>query len=758
MKRNIGLLHKFIVSYALIVVLPLLIILSFFYPFTMNIMKEKSTDWNEHSTEQLKNSMDIFTKYVYNLPSEILHNREIKPYMVNENPLQHIIIMNEMKKYNVIDAFIENALLYLKEADYFFSNKGSAYTLQDFDTRGVGYYYSNWSVDEMYDELQNLTSPIVRPVESVIVPGGHSVNLLSFVLPLPLGGSNSPGSLLILVKEHTILELMNASREDSNGIFIITDEHKRCLVSTLGCAAIEATDFSEVLKADIELQGTVERTFQTDKYLVSEQISDSNGWHYIRLLPVSETIQDVKNIQFMTFVLLLIIVVITSCIIYLSLRLNYQPIKRLVDAASSIFENKNKDELDEIETIHYALNQLTLTRDSLDKKIKLTEPKIRDQILLDLLLGHYDDWTSFKQDSVQYRISFPYPYITVAAILTEQEMDTQLVECCKRKLLQSEHNEPLEVYLLKSMYKRECLIILSHPKHAAVLDRLSQLQQDLSDEFKQECLIGMSNKQIIEDGIGIFYTAYLQASRCLEHIRFQRTVMIMAYSDAFQTAQGVVSYQSELIQTLELAIIRNDIEQIKALTKQIQSYMSNGGMPPHIRRTIYLNTMSILFNALEKHQQDNSSVLSNIEFVFQHRYTLDQMLSIMADASHKLCELAADTVLHNSRRTPSEQILDLIEEHWSDPNLSLQFMADQFQMSTSNFSYHFKKTIGQNFKEYIDHLRINQSINLLKNSEQSIESIALRVGYLNASSFIRSFKKIIGMTPGQYRDQLKPSD
>jgi len=759
MKKNIRLLHKFIVSYALLVVLPLLIILAFFYPITTSIIKEKSSAWNEHSTEQLKNSMDIFTKYVYNLPSEILHNREIKPYMVEDNDYQHIVIMNEMKKYNVIDSFIENALLYLKDADYFFSNKGSAYTLKDFDTRGVGYYYSQWPVEQMHEDLQHLTSPIVRPVESVIVPGGHAVKLLSFVLPLPLGGEQSPGSLLILVRERTILDMMNSTGEESNGIFIITDEEKRCLVASIDCGEVNSTEYSVVLQSDLDmLQGTVEMTIHSEKYLISEQISDSTGWHYIRLLPVSEAIQDIRNIQYMTLLLLLIIVIITSVIVYLSLRFNYGPIKRLVDAASLIFEDSKNNKLNEIDTIHYALNQLTITRDSLDEKIKQTEPKIRDQIVLELLLGHYEDWESFCIDSKAYHIDFPYPYITVSTVLTEKELDGKLLPYCREHLESATANEAITTHIVKSTYNREFIVIFSHHKQAPIISWIEQLQKQLKYQLGQDCLVGISNKHKMNNDIHSFYVAYLQASRCLEHIRFQRTTMIMVYSDALHSSHGVISYQTELMQSLELAIIKNDVEQIDELTKQIQSYMSNDGMLPHIRRTIYLNTMSILFNALEKHQQDNSSALNHIEFVFQYRYTLDQMLDIMSDTSRKLCELTLAMFPNTAKRTPSEQIMALMDEHWADPNLSLQFMADQFQMSPSNFSYYFKKTMGQNFKEYSDQLRIQHSIQLLKSSDASVETIALQVGYMNASSFIRSFKKIIGMTPGQYREQTRVSD
>ena len=89
------------------------------------------------------------------------------------------------------------------------------------------------------------------------------------------------------------------------------------------------------------------------------------------------------------------------------------------------------------------------------------------------------------------------------------------------------------------------------------------------------------------------------------------------------------------------------------------------------------------------------------------------------------------------------------------PEFSLQLIADHFDMSVSGFSYHFKKTMGQNFKEYIDQLRIQKSIALLRRSDETLEPISQQTGYSNTSSFIRSFKKNVGITPGQYRDLNK---
>ena len=74
-----------------------------------------------------------------------------------------------------------------------------------------------------------------------------------------------------------------------------------------------------------------------------------------------------------------------------------------------------------------------------------------------------------------------------------------------------------------------------------------------------------------------------------------------------------------------------------------------------------------------------------------------------------------------------------------DPNCSLQMMADYFDMSVSNFSHHFKND-GAKFQRAYRSASIQKSIQLLRDSEETLEAISQQVGYINTSSFIRSFK------------------
>ncbi|UUZ93707.1 AraC family transcriptional regulator [Paenibacillus sp. P25] len=208
------------------------------------------------------------------------------------------------------------------------------------------------------------------------------------------------------------------------------------------------------------------------------------------------------------------------------------------------------------------------------------------------------------------------------------------------------------------------------------------------------------------------------------------------------------------MQSLELFILKNDISAIESVMERIIAYIGHDGTPPHIVRAVYLNTVTVLFNGLQRFGQSDQSLLQWTSVTYLHRCTIVQMIDIMRESGRKLCDLIRCSQ-PPSRTASPDDILAFIERKGMYPEFSLQLIADHFSMSISGFSYHFKKTMGQNFKEYIDQLRIQKSIVLLRSSDDTLELIARQVGYSNTSSFIRTFKKIVGMTPGQYRDSNK---
>ncbi|MFS0724667.1 AraC family transcriptional regulator [Paenibacillus sp. 1P07SE] len=102
------------------------------------------------------------------------------------------------------------------------------------------------------------------------------------------------------------------------------------------------------------------------------------------------------------------------------------------------------------------------------------------------------------------------------------------------------------------------------------------------------------------------------------------------------------------------------------------------------------------------------------------------------------------------------QVKDYIELHYQDSNLSLQQLSEVFSIHLKSLSRLFKEEFGETFIEYVTRVRMEQAARLLVESDLPVADIAVKMGYLQSNSFIRVFKKNMGVTPGDYRRQSRP--
>lgn len=91
-----------------------------------------------------------------------------------------------------------------------------------------------------------------------------------------------------------------------------------------------------------------------------------------------------------------------------------------------------------------------------------------------------------------------------------------------------------------------------------------------------------------------------------------------------------------------------------------------------------------------------------------------------------------------------------INEHYSEP-VSLVSLSDYIHLSPSYVSSMFKAFMGIGFKEYLTRVRMKKACEMLRDTGMKVYEIAIKAGYSDYISFIKSFKKEIGLTPQKYR-------
>lgn len=82
---------------------------------------------------------------------------------------------------------------------------------------------------------------------------------------------------------------------------------------------------------------------------------------------------------------------------------------------------------------------------------------------------------------------------------------------------------------------------------------------------------------------------------------------------------------------------------------------------------------------------------------------------------------------------------------------SLESLCNELETSRTTAVDHFKKTVGQSPMRYLARLRMQQAIELLRETDIPVAGVASRVGYGSELGFHRAFLRIVGMTPAAWR-------
>ena len=113
-----------------------------------------------------------------------------------------------------------------------------------------------------------------------------------------------------------------------------------------------------------------------------------------------------------------------------------------------------------------------------------------------------------------------------------------------------------------------------------------------------------------------------------------------------------------------------------------------------------------------------------------------------------LCEKAQKGSSDSDMR---ETINRYMEQNYTNPNLSLDVMADELGISYYYLSRLFGEYMGMSFLSCLTSMRLEYACELLDTTSLKVEEISERCGFLNCNSFIRVFKKYYDVTPGKWR-------
>ena len=101
-----------------------------------------------------------------------------------------------------------------------------------------------------------------------------------------------------------------------------------------------------------------------------------------------------------------------------------------------------------------------------------------------------------------------------------------------------------------------------------------------------------------------------------------------------------------------------------------------------------------------------------------------------------------------------DKVLKYINENYNN-DLSIQSISQNTNLSKSTLYKLFHSHLGCTVNEYLNKLRVKKSVDMLSETDLSIEEISCRVGFASNAYYTRTFKKVMGTTPLKYRKTTK---
>ena len=428
----------------------------------------------------------------------------------------------------------------------------------------------------------------------------------------------------------------------------------------------------------------------------------------------------------------------------------YRPIGKLVHDLP--VQDIDKNDPHEFQVVSTAVQKLYQQAQNYEQQLNQQNHLLADSLLLRLLQGElsFSDEVESAFSHVGFTLTSPF------VILMAQPELSEVLDSSKSVPSLDTLQEILSNFLAESDYScylteyRGLLIGPVCPplgSESSIELVLRKLQEHIHSSLDVPLSMVLSEIHISH---AEFFDAYREASETWE---YNLLIGEAGTVRQFQSSHRLSEYDSSSVflnnmRKLENCLqAENDQEGISCIRHIFQTL--SAGTPdaaPSIQRRLHY-----LFDTVRLYlcERDESSSLSKRKDITPKKgQNLDDLCEELCDALHAIQKAEEDDPL---KKRKIHQITQYIQENYQDPNLSAGAIAEQFHISLPWLSNLFKRELHINFLDYLHRYRIKKAKDLILQTKYNIGDIAEMVGYTNAVTMTRAFKRYEGITPSWYR-------
>lgn len=613
--------------------------------------------------------------------------------------------------------------------------------------------------------------PLSRTNES-----GSPVTALAYINTYFYEDGKPSGANVIVIDQSKILTAIHNIEAFNKGHVLIADEKNKVLVTSSDAALPADLPFEKLGSGGMFLWESEGR-----RYEVFNIPSAVSKLLYISIIPSEVYWKKSELIRKLTYMSIAASLVGGGLLTYIFLRKNYHPVQRLVRAYKNKLSVREKGN-NEFHFIQQAADSMLNEMDHMKLEMKRQHYALRSNFITRLLKGKQENGlplaeslSAFEMRLLSENFAVLLFYMEDHEIFLERVQGKSTAE--KLWLLQFIVTNVVEElvnarhrgYLTEADDALACLVSLSETSEQEQSNDLLRMAQSakefLADKYSIYITVSVSR---VHRGLDQVHQAYQEALYAMEYKLVMGKQEILSYEEIekynirAETDSGYF-YPLQNEQQLINYVKVGDFSSAKAALEEVlETNFGKHSVAVPVARCLVLDLVGTLIKSIGELGGEQENILiqnpRRIDRIASAE-TLAEMREQLTGLLQEACEYAGAKRLQNVQLNRQRaldgligEVSAFINEHYADPDLNVSVLGQRFDMKPTYLSKLFKDYAGDGLLEMINRKRIERAKQLMAEKRLTVSEAAGRSGFNDVGTFIRTFKKIEGITPGKYKE------
>lgn len=733
---------RFLITYFIIVFIPMLILGAYVYRYFFDYMKNNLETSRYASLEQVCSTHENLLTQMEAIANQIYLSGSFHKFELKQNPEKTLPVIENLNILTQTTPYLDEIAFHFSGDSYIYSSSGS--NTVDMFFRDF-FFNPEIYTEEFIQELFSATKSFVIPMHH-ISSFRKNLDAVVFVHPIPAQSYSPYATALFYVSYETYTQMIAIGEGQPENMYIV--ENDRIIFQT-----DNLTVSPSILDQMLESENTFQY-FEEDgtQYLAIHACQPYSSLAYYQLIDLNDVYAPLHEAQAVFLILNGMLLLLCGVLTFVFSHINYNPLKKIQQRLRLLSLPAVSHSGNELERLLDGIDYVYQQNQSMNLEIAQSKDAKRSVILVNFMKGRYPTRENMLPFCENIEIHVEYGFFDIWLVQFHATSPiTPIDEETAAIFNRSEAGLDLHA---TELLTSDTLAVVTFLE-----DRKTQKQRAaaIADQLSVYGFLGVIGISCVYSDFSNAPKAFLEASMALTQHDLSQNKEITFFQDLNSKTLQLSTYPYGLLDQFGKALSNRNPDKLISLGEDIILFIHKNPLPHFLIQSILRDMAdSLIRHCIQTGINDSGHALiySDIQGV--------NSMHAFEKCIHKLIRLGKDIM---NQCEPGEAatddllpIIQYINANCISPDFSLYNVAERFHMSPSQLTNAFKAELHISPSAFITGYKMRMAKYMLTNTSDSVQDICTALGYNDTSSFIRKFRQEVGQTPTAYRKETAGSD